>query len=99
MKNEALTAQSNYQGIYTLYQTINGRPSWKSGSTAIWHLPGSYNDWAMGPLKYIGEAGRQQIWSINDHGDKNPSDIPSQDWLYYVNWFPKTDGVSVQCLK
>ena len=89
MKNDVLASYSSLQGIYGVYQTTNGRTSWKSGSKAIWFVP-DWNDWAIGELKSIGTETRE-INSNGDQGDRSPSDVPNDEW--------NEDGdIIVQCV-
>ena len=89
LKNDVLANQGSLQGIYGVYQTTNGRTSWKSGSKAIWFVP-DWNDWAIGELKNIGTE-TLEIKSNGDQGDRSPSDVPNDEW--------NEDGdIIVQCV-
>ena len=53
LKNEVLTYHGQYQGTYEISASINGKPSWKSQSNAIWYSPKIYtipNRWRIGNL-------------------------------------------------
>ena len=49
LANEALAIKSQVRGTYEISNTVNGKPSWKSGNgMVIWYRPG-YNRWIIGP--------------------------------------------------
>ena len=52
LKNEVLSNMKAYHGIYKKSASINGKPSWKSQSKAIWKCQ---NDWWIGNLSSIGK--------------------------------------------
>ena len=87
--NDVLASKGSLQGIYGVYQTTNGRTSWKSGSNAIWFAPDG-NDWFIGDLEDIGTETRQ-IKSNGDQGDRSPSDVPNDEWN-------KDGDIIVQCV-
>ena len=78
LKNDVLASKGSLQGIYGVYQTTNGRTSWKSGSNTIWYIP-DYDDWAIGDLEDIGTE-THEIYSYGDQGDRSPSDVPNEEW-------------------
>ena len=89
LKNDVLASKGSLQGIYGVYQTTNGRTSWKSASKAIWYIP-DYDDWAIGELEDIGTETRY-IYSYSGQGDRSPSDVPNDEW--------NEDGdIIVQCV-
>ena len=53
LRNNVLTSQGDFKGIYHISNTINGKQSWRSTSKAIWHI--SSNRWLIGYNDYIGE--------------------------------------------
>ena len=57
LKNNVLDVRFPTQGIYRkgllLDQIINGKPSWKSESHAIWYYP-DWNEWFIGPYSWLG---------------------------------------------
>ena len=91
LKNDVLASKGSLQGIYGVYQTTNGRTSWKSGSKAIW-------SWyfldikclGIGELKDIG-TWISEIESNGDQGDRSPSDVPNDEWN-------KDGDIIVQCV-
>ena len=98
MANEALVHQSDRQGIYQLSQEINGKPSWKSGTQAIWYYP-EYKDWAIGSLSDIGTSIRG-ITSIGDGEYDCPQQVPKDKWKYYEgsDWQKAgSNDISFQC--
>jgi hypothetical protein len=53
LKNYALSYQGTYQDIYQISDDlVGGKPSWISGSKAIWY---TNNDWLIGPVSYLGD--------------------------------------------
>ena len=89
LKNDVLVSKGSLQGIYGVYQTTNGRTSWKSGSKAIWFRP-SWNGWVIGELEDIGTR-TYEIDSRINQGDRSPSDVPNDEW--------NEDGdIIVQCV-
>ena len=89
LKNDVLSGKGSLQGIYGVYQTTNGRTSWKSGSKAIWYYPG-LKEWFIGELEDIGTTTRE-ISAYDDQGDRSPSDVPNDEW--------NEDGdIIVQCV-
>ena len=87
LKNNVLASKGSLQGIYGVYQTTNGRTSWKSASKAIWY---KYSYWAIGELEDIGKWNRG-IKSNGDQGDRSPSDVPNDEWN-------KDGDIIVQCV-
>ena len=87
LKNDVLASKGSLQGIYGVYQTSNGRTSWKSASKAIWF---QYGYWFIGELKDIGTWNRE-IKSNGDQGDRSPSDVPNGKWN-------KDGDIIVQCV-
>ena len=89
LKNDVLASKGSLQGVYGVYQTTNGRTSWKSGSKAIWYVP-SWQQWFIGELEDIGTRTTPEIaawWQ----GDRSPSDVPNDKW--------NEDGdIIVQCV-
>ena len=49
-----LTHHGEYQGIYDISESVNGKPSWKSQSKAIWYVQ-NQNIWVIGDLNNIGK--------------------------------------------
>ena len=91
LKNDILARKGSLQGIYGVYQTTNGRTSWKSGSKAIWYYTyHTRTDWFIGDLEDIGNR-TGEIYSNGDQGDRSPSDVPNDEW--------NEDGdIIVQCV-
>ena len=54
LKNEVLTHHGEYQGTYELSESVNGKPSWTSQSTAIWYSQHP-KIWVIGNLNDIGQ--------------------------------------------
>ena len=89
LKNDVLTSKGSLQGIYGVYQTTNGRTSWKSGSKAIWYYS-RWEDRSIGELEDIG-TNSHEIDSKGDQGDRSPSDVPNNEWN-------KDGDIIVQCV-
>ena len=97
LKNDVLASKGSLQGIYGVYQTTNGRTSWKSASKAIWYIP-DYDDWAIGDLEDIGTKTRE-IKSNGDQSNRSPSEVPNNKWHYYKNGWKNVDGeIIVKCV-
>ena len=96
LANEALAHQFNRQGTYQLSEEINGKPSWKSGTEAIWYYP-DFKEWAIGPLSDIGTSNRG-ISSKYDGEYDCPQQVP--EWSYWdgTEWQNAgSNDVSLQC--
>ena len=89
LKNDVLASKGSLQGIYGVYQTTNGRTSWKSTSKAIWFVP-DWDDWAIGHLSNIGTR-TYEIRSYGDQDERSPSDVPNNEWN-------KDGDIIVQCV-
>ena len=102
MANEALANQNGRQGPYQFYKNINGKPSWKSETNAIWYYP-EYKDWMIGPFENIGTdiRGITTWWQIGDEDYDCPQQVPSDKWVYMdVNgeWqYASSNDVSILC--
>ena len=100
-KYDVLAGKGSLQGIYGVYQTTNGRTSWKSAQKAIWFVPGQnywdQNYWVIGDLNNIG-SDIQQIRSSGDQDDRSPSDVPKNEWRFYNDdWIYVNGDIIVQC--
>ena len=74
LRNKALETQDERAGIYTEYQMVNGKMSWKSGDNAIWFIP-KLNSWGIGSKRHIGS----DVWGIGSSdgtGYRCPYEIP-----------------------
>ena len=54
LKNEVSVHKKEFAGDYQISETVNGKPSWKSGENAIWYAPVD-NNWLIGYLNKLGE--------------------------------------------
>ena len=52
LNNEVLNHHGEYQGTYELSESVNGKPTWKSQSKAIWYVQ---DHWMIGILDNIGK--------------------------------------------
>ena len=101
LANEALAQQSNKKGIYQLFEEINGKPSWKSGTQAIWYYP-DFNQWMIGPLSSIGTSNRGITSTGNMHDC--PLQVPKDKWKYYIKdgdgerWqYANSNDIIIEC--
>ena len=71
LKNEVLSNMKAYHGIYKKSASINGKPSWKSQSKAIWFNQGRFGryQWKVGNQTDTGKQ-RGQIYT---HGMRSGS--------------------------
>ena len=99
MANDALAEQSIRQGTYQLSEEINGKPSWKSATQAIWYYP-DFKDWAIGSLSDIGTNFRG-ITSVDYNVENDcPQEVPKDKWKYWdgSEWqAASSNDVSFQC--
>ena len=80
LKNEVSVEKKEFAGDYQISETVNGKPSWKSGENAIWFLP-VQNNWMIGYWNKLGEDDGQ-FHASNDYGGL--SDIHNI-WKYTVD--------------
>ena len=88
------------EGIYTISETINGKPSWISDDQAIWWVPG-FNNWAIGSLDFIG-SDISTLAGIPS--DKNFFGWPYDQKYFWKYWksgsgftIPGANDIKVQC--
>ena len=91
-----MSKQGSRQGIYSLHQIVKGKESWKSGSNAIWYVPG-LKKWLFGSLNDIGTTGAS---ITGDEVGKGLFTIPNNKWGYYNNgWKDVNSGdVIIKCV-
>ena len=53
LKNEVSVHKIEFAGDYQISETVNGKPSWKSGENAIWCNSNGY--WMIGYWNKLGE--------------------------------------------
>ena len=99
MKNDVLSHQGKFQGIYQISDPINGKQSWTSGSTAIWYWQGY---WLIGSLDNIGTAVCEISANGYDGGlDDSLLDDDNNEWQYWIpgnGWmFASPNDVSIDC--
>ena len=98
LANEALAYQWDKQGTYELSEAINGKPSWKSVTQAIWYNPW-LKDWRIGELLSSG-ANYRGISSIANVEYDCPQQVIKDHWEYYNGSdVPKSysNDVCIQC--
>ena len=91
LKNEVSVNKKEFTGNYQISETVNGKPSWKSGENAIWFLP-LKNNWLIGYWNKLGE----------DDGELYASNVYEKltdnrnVWKYYDNtWIIPSDSSDV----
>ena len=66
LKNEVYVEKEKFAGDYQISETVNGKPSWKSGENAIWYAPVD-NNWLIGYLNKLGEDDGE-FFAPNNYG-------------------------------
>ena len=66
LKNEVSVEKKEFAGDYQISETVNGKPSWKSGENAIWYVPDG-NNWLIGYLNKLGED-ESEFFAPNNYG-------------------------------
>ena len=66
LKNEVSVHKKEFAGDYQISETVNGKPSWKSGENAIWYVPDG-NNWLIGYLNKLGED-ESEFFAPNNYG-------------------------------
>ena len=99
MANEALAKQSSQQGTYQLSEEINGKPSWKSETQAIWYQP-KFKNWIIGKVSNRGTS-IAGIVSVDKTEYDCPQQVPKDAWMYAVvdgtQHKASPNDVSIQC--
>ena len=102
LKYNALEAQQDRKGTYTLSSLVNGQPSWTSESCGcgIWYVQG-IKRWMIGPLESIGEEDGG-IESNPELGSKLEHPFNIMDWNYHTEngWMPSNgiDEIVIECI-
>ena len=99
LANDALAEQSDRRGTYQLSENINGKPSWKSGTQAIWYYS-QQKYWMIGPVSEIG-TNTGWIYSATDTEYDCPQQVPKDKWKYWdgSKWQKAgSNDVSFQCI-
>ena len=96
LKNDVLSYQGTYQDIYQISDDlVGGKPSWISGSKAIWY---TNNDWCIGPISYLGD---HMAYLHVDDTSRNVIDNHNI-WEYWNgnSWIVSSDlnDVTITCL-
>ena len=98
LANDALAKQSDKHGTYEVSVIINGKSSWKSGTSAIWYYQGSiyytvysiyflgyypsHNNWYVGKISNIG-TNTGGIHAAAYTEYDCPKQVPKEKWKYY----------------
>ena len=86
LKNEVSVHKIEFAGDYQMSETVNGKPSWKSGENAIWYVG---NDWFIGYWNKLGEDDGE-FYTSNDYGgltdnrniwNYTPGTSPGKGWI------------------
>ena len=86
LKNEVSVHKIEFAGDYQISETVNGKPSWKSGEHAIWCNP--YGNWMIGYWNKLGENDGE-FYASNDYGGLTDN---RNVWKYYtVSWITPSD--------
>ena len=81
LKNEVAADKKEFTGGYQISETVNGKPSWKSGEHAIWYLPIG-NAWIIGYLNKLG-VDDAELFAPNDYGGLTDN---RNVWRYTPSW-------------
>ena len=81
LKNEVAADKKEFTGGYQISETVNGKPSWKSGENAIWYAPVD-NNWLIGYLNKLGEDDGE-LFAPNDYGGLTDN---RNVWRYTPSW-------------
>ena len=82
LSNQVQNYHHYLHGIYELYKTVNGKPSYRNrnGIAAIWYKG---NQWIIGNLAEIG-TDKVGIGSHNHRSTEDcPQQVPNDEWKYY----------------
>ena len=89
---------SKRQATYELSENINGKPSWKSETLAIWYRP-KFKTWLIGKVSNIGTS-IAGIASVDKTEYDCPQQVPKDKWKYLDGsaWqAASSNDVSFQC--
>ena len=94
LKNEVSVEKKEFAGDYQISETVNGKPSWKSGENAIWFLPAK-NNWLIGFWNKLGEDDGE-LYASNEYGVLTDN---RNVWKYSDNtWItPDSSDVIISC--
>ena len=81
LKNEVSFHKTEFAGDYQISETVNERPSWKSGENAIWYAPVG-NNWVIGYWKKLGENDGEFFAPNNYEGLTDNRNV----WRYTPSW-------------
>ena len=103
LKHNALEAQRNKEGTYSLSSLVNGQPSWTSESCGcgIWYVEG-IDRWLIGSLESIGEE-NGEIHSDPKRTKQTEYPFNIMNWKYYTEedgWMPSNgkDEIIIECI-
>ena len=93
LKNEVSLHKIEFAGYYQISETVNGRPSWKSGENAIWYAPPVRQSWLIGYWKKLGEYDGE-FYALSNGGLTDNRNV----WSYSMNdstWITPSDSNDV----
>ena len=93
LKNEVSVHKKEFAGDYQISETVNGKPSWKSGENAIWYLS-VLNIWMIGYRNKLGENDGE-FFAQNNYGGLTDS---RNVWKYTIDdstWITPSDSNDV----
>ena len=93
LKNEVSVDKIEFTGDYQIFETVNGRPSWKGGDHGIWYVP-IVNKWLIGYWNKFGEDDGE-FYASNDYGSLTDN---RNIWKYTADngsWITPSDSNDV----
>ena len=94
LKNEVSVHKIEFAGEYQISETVNGKPSWKSGENAIWYAPYGFRFWLIGYWKKLGENDGE-FFALNEYGGLTDN---RNVWKWHGNgstWITPSDSNDV----
>ena len=68
LKNEISVVKKEFAGNYRISDTVNGKPSWKSGENGIWYVGPGEDSWRIGYWCKLG-GNDEEIYADNLYKD------------------------------
>ena len=100
LTKNALASKPSTNGTYELSEIINGKPSWKSATRAIWYYSGKEAKfWMIGLISNMGTKSGG-IYAADPTESKYPQEVPNDKWKYHdgSNWQQaSSDEITIQC--
>ena len=83
LKNDVPVDKKEFTGDYQIFETVNGKPSWKNDDHGIWYVT-DVNKWFIGYWKNYGEDDGE-FYASNDYGSLTDN---RNIWKYTVDNSP-----------